>query len=300
MEKFEYGKAVCYSGFRENQSPHTRVFPSYEQVKEDLLILIKDFSYIRMYSPSKHAEVTLQVIKDLNLNLKVMLGVDLAGEVDNPNCTWGGRQTLESIEKHKLRNKENLDKLIVLAKKYPKIIFSVSAGNEAVPEWNENLVRPLKVLQYVKYLKDNCTQPVTYCDGGYYWTSMLKDVAKEVDFLSVHTYPAWNGFTINEGLKTAKSDFQEVLDMYPNKVCVITETGWPTSSDGKRMKIEYVGEEIQARYTKDVNEWSKQIDTLMFHFEAFDEPWKGGGESTEPEKNWGLYFVNRLPKKAIK
>ena len=300
MEKFNYGKAVCYSGFRENQSPHTGVYPSYEQVKEDLQILVKDFKYIRMYTPSKHAEVTLKVIKDLNLDLKVMLGVDLFGEVDNKECTWGGRQTPESIEKHKQLNKENFDKLILLANRYPEIIFSVSAGNEAVPEWNGNLVSPEKVLEYVKYLKQNCAQPVTYCEGGNYWTSILKEVAQEVDFLSVHTYPTWNGFTIDEGLKTAKKDFQEVLDMYPDKLCVITETGWPSSSDGKRMKIEYVGEEIEERYTKEINEWSKEIDTLMFLFEAFDEPWKGGGESTEPEKNWGLYFVNRTPKKAMK
>ena len=32
------GKAICYSGFREGQSPG-RIFPSYEEIKEDLLML---------------------------------------------------------------------------------------------------------------------------------------------------------------------------------------------------------------------------------------------------------------------
>jgi len=36
---------------------------------------------------------------------------------------------------------------------------------------------------------------------------------------------------------------------------------------------------------------------LVFFFEAFDEPWKGGENSNEPEKNWGLFKIDRKPKK---
>ena len=32
----EPGKAICYSGFREGQSPETQVFPTYEEIKEEL------------------------------------------------------------------------------------------------------------------------------------------------------------------------------------------------------------------------------------------------------------------------
>jgi len=296
MKKFVYGKAICYSGYRENQSPLTNKFPSYNQIKNDLLLLVKDYKYIRLYDPSKHAERTLKVIKDFGLDLKVMLGVDLLGEVDNPNCKWGGRQTLESIKHNKLVNKENLDKLVTLSNQYPDIIFSVSAGNEAVPEWNGNLVKPEKVLEYVKYLKKNCNQPVTYCDGGDYWTTILEEVAQEVDFISIHTYPAWNGYSIEDGLIEAKKDFQKVFDYYPNKDMIITETGWPTSSDGKRMKKNFVGLDIQKQYINEISQWSKDINILIFLFEAFDEPWKGGSDQKEPEKNWGLYYVDRVIK----
>ena len=34
-----YANAICYSGYREGQSPPSGVFPTYEQIKEDLLIL---------------------------------------------------------------------------------------------------------------------------------------------------------------------------------------------------------------------------------------------------------------------
>ena len=35
---FEWGTAICYSGFREDQHPDGK-YPSYAQIKEDLLIL---------------------------------------------------------------------------------------------------------------------------------------------------------------------------------------------------------------------------------------------------------------------
>ncbi len=44
-----HGNAICYSGFREGQDPREGIFPSYAEVKEDLLILAKNWSFIRMY-----------------------------------------------------------------------------------------------------------------------------------------------------------------------------------------------------------------------------------------------------------
>ena len=300
MEKFRFGKSICYSGYRDGQGPNIGVHPSYEEIKEDLLILEKDFDYIRMYSPSIHAVNALKVIKDNNLSLKMMLGVHLQGEESNPLCTWGGNYSEEQIEKHLVQNKNNVTDCIKLANEYEDIIFSVSAGNEAVPEWNENLVRAPKVLEYVKRLKANVSQPVTYCDGGYYWTTSLKEVAKEVDFISIHTYAVWNDYTINDGFRVAKEDYYKVQEMYPKKQCIITETGWPTQSDGKRIKVEDVGEDEQTQYFKEINNWAEENNTLVFFFASFDSKWKGGGHPLDPEKNWGVYYSDRTPKKVMK
>jgi len=300
MNKFKFGKSICYSGYRDGQGPNIGIHPSYEEIKEDLLILEKDFDYIRMYSPSIHAVYALEVIKDNKLNLKMMLGVHLQGEESNPQCTWGGDYSEEQIKKHLIQNSKNVEDCIKLANKYEDIIFSVSAGNEAVPEWNENLVRAPKVLEYVKRLKANVKQPVTYCDGSYYWTTSLKEVAEEVDFISVHTYAVWNDYTIEDGFRIAKEDFYKVQNMYPNKQCIITETGWPTQSDGRRIKKEVVGEDQQLRYFNEINKWAEETNTLVFFFASFDSKWKGGGHPLEPEKNWGVYYSDRTPKKVLK
>lgn len=300
MKKFKYGKAVCYSGYRIGQSPHQNIFPSYDETKEDLLILEKDWDYIRMYDTSKHVRTTLQVIKDHNLKLKVMIGVDLRGESDNPNCAWGGDYDEETIKKNIEYNHESIENAIILANQYEDIIFSVSAGNEAVPDWNSDLVPPQKVLEYVKRLKNAVTQPVTYCDGFDYWLSSLEEVAKEVDFISIHTYPFWQGYTIDEGFKVASNDYLKVQEKYPEKYCIITETGWPTSSQTLKSEKGYVDENIQARFYHEITDWSLKNEILVFLFEAFDEPWKGGSSPMEPEKNWGLFKVDRLPKKSLK
>jgi hypothetical protein len=39
---------------------------------------------------------------------------------------------------------------------------------------------------------------------------------------------------------------------------------------------------------------------MTFAFEAFDEPWKGSPEILEPEKHWGLFTVDRKPKKVMR
>ena len=66
------GAAVCYSGYRNGQRPG-HIYPSYDEVKEDLFIIKKQWQYIRLYSCDEHSKTVLEVIKNENLPLKVML-----------------------------------------------------------------------------------------------------------------------------------------------------------------------------------------------------------------------------------
>ena len=70
MAKLKYGKAICYSGFRKNQSPREGIYPSYEEVKEDLMILHGDYKYLRMYEPNQHVETVIDVIKKENFDFR--------------------------------------------------------------------------------------------------------------------------------------------------------------------------------------------------------------------------------------
>lgn len=293
------GNAICYSGYREGQDPRQGIFPSYEEIREDLLILAPHWSYLRLYDPGQHAETTLKVIHDEQLDLKVMLGVDLAAEVSNPECPWGANFSEETLAANRQINSDNVDRLIILARRYPEIAFSVSVGNEASVAWTDHLVPVENLIAYTRRLQTAVTQPITFCENYVPWTGKLAPLAAELDFLSVHTYPVWEYRTIDDALEYTKQNYYSVANHYPDKPVVITEAGWTTGSNGRGIEPWNASEELQARYCEDLMAWSKDEGILTFLFEAFDEPWKGSADPMEPEKHWGLFYVDRTPKQFM-
>lgn len=293
------GKAICYSGFRPGQSPGSGVYPTYEEVKEDLLILHEYWQYLRLYDCDTHSKTVLDVIQRENLDFKVMLGAYIEAEMNNDNCPWGGSYSEEQIEDNKRRNLARINKLIKLANEYPEIIFSLSAGNEATVDWTDHLVPVEQVIKYVRMIKQGARQPVTFCENYVPWLNKLKPLVDEVDFISIHTYPVWEYKNIDEAMQVTRDNFNGVADAYPDKPVVITEAGWTTNSNGRGINPDNVCEQRQETYYHDLVNWSEKENILTFVFEAFDELWKGSEEPMEPEKHWGLFTVDRKPKKVM-
>jgi exo-beta-1,3-glucanase (GH17 family) len=71
--KLPYAKAICYSGYRDGQDPDGGGFPSYQQVKEDLLILKDEWKSLRLYGSDQHSVTILEVIDKECLPFDVML-----------------------------------------------------------------------------------------------------------------------------------------------------------------------------------------------------------------------------------
>ena len=86
----------------------------------------------------------------------------------------------------------------------------------------------------------------------------------------------------------------------PFDAVVITEAGWTTASNGRGIEPWNASEELQARYYEELVEWTSSENILTFVFEAFDEPWKGSPDPLEPEKHWGLFNVERVPKLVMR
>lgn len=295
-----HANAICYSGYREGQGPGEGIYPSYEQIKEDLLILTQNWRYIRLYDCGPHAEITLSVIENEKLDLKVMLGADVGAEMSNPNCPWGAQYSDEQLQANKLQNIANIDKLIALSAKYNDIVFSVSIGNEASVDWTDHLVSVESLISFVRRIKAKIKQPVTFCENYVPWVHKLADLVAELDFISIHTYPAWEYQSIDDALEYTKQNYAFVADHYPDKQVVITEAGWTTQSNGRGIEPWNASAEIQASYYQQLVEWSNAEKILTFVFEAFDEPWKGSDHPQEPEKHWGLFTVDRKPKLVMK
>ena len=296
MLNIKFGNAICYSGYRENQSPIDGTFPSYEQVAEDLKILDENWQYLRIYDCTRHADLVLEVIRNESLDLQVMLGADVAAEMNNPDCPWGADHADDVLRENAQRNSDQIDRLIVLANEYPDIVFSVSVGNEATVEWTDHMVPVERLISFVRRIKKTVKQPVTFCENYVPWTEKLEPLAAELDFISLHTYPVWEYHTIEGALDYSKHNFESVARHYPHKPVVITEAGWTTNSNGRGIEPWNASQEFQAEYYSQLLDWSNEKQILTFVFEAFDEPWKGSPDPMEPEKHWGIFTVDRKPK----
>ena len=295
---FEWGRAVCYSGYREGQSPKTCTYPTYDQIVEDLKILDEmGFKYIRMYDPISYAEMTCQVIRDLGLDMKMMLGPGLISEVNNPGCPWlKTNYSEEELKQRAERNDRNIDELIRIANENSDIINVVSVGNENTPEWGANNVPVERLIEFADRLREGTGKPVTFNEGAFEWVH-LKELAKHLDIISVHSYPLWYGNTVDEALKVNKDWYKKVKEMYPDKFVVFSEVGWATDcAVFTQMKEGEANEENQKKYYEEFWEWSDSEKIISYMFEAFDEPLKGGNKPNEAEKNWGMFTVDRKPK----
>ena len=295
-----WGNAICYSGYRQGQSPDLDIHPSYDEVKEDLMMLQGRWKYLRLYDCNPHAETVLEVIRREKLGFKVMLGAFIGAEMNNFGCPWGGIYSDRTLEENKQSNLTRIKRLSELANSYADIIFSTSAGNEATVDWTDHFVPVESVIEYVRILKKSTRQPVTFSENYLPWLTKLKPLVDEIDFISIHTYPVWEHKHIDEALGYTIQNFRDVVHMYPGMPVMITEAGWATSSNGRGINSENVSEEYQERYYNDLIRWSEDEGVITFFFEAFDEPWKGFNEEDEPEKHWGLFYENRQPKRAMK
>ena len=298
-------RAICYSGFREGQHPDRgdgAVNPSYEETLEDLQILSRNsnFTLIRLYDSGENSQMVLRVIDENNINVKVLLGIWLKAELSNhEGCPWLEVPIPDSIlNQNKEINLLEIETGIMLANKFDDIIVSVNVGNEALVEWNDHLVDTQVMINYVKEVKSKIEQPVTVADNFRWWVESGSELAKVVDYVSIHVYPLWEWQGIDTAKEYSVANVQEVCDALPESKIVITELGWATVSSefGER-----ANEENQLRYFNEMMDWADEMNITTFFFEAFDEPWKGDPNNPlGAEKHWGIFTVDRKPKLVMK
>ena len=294
-----FGNAICYSGYRQGQSPLDDIYPSYTEVSEDLRILARHWQYLRLYDCSRHADLVLDVIRKLGLDFKVMLGVDLEAETQSPDCPWIDPHPQQQLDANRRANDAQVDRLIELANSYRDIVFSVSVGNEATVGWSDRRVPLERLLEFVHRIRSTVTQPVTFCENYLPWKEQIRPLANELDFISLHSYPVWEYRTITKALAYTQQNYLEVVACYPDKPVVVTEAGWTTRANGQGIDAWNASQALQARYYHELMQWSRHERILTFVFEAFDEPWKGSPDPDEPEKHWGLFTVDRKPKHVM-
>lgn len=290
--------AIAYSPFRHGQAPGKKE-PSAAEIKDDLKILEKHWGLIRLYGSGPVSKTILDVIRKEKIKINVMLGMWLTAEVNNPRNTWASPQTDAQLAANKQLNAEEVERGLKLAKDYPDIVSAISVGNEALVDWTDHLIPEASVIAYVKKVKAASKLPITVAENYVPWRQGLDALAQELDFLTIHTYPIWEKKSIDEAMAYTIQNIRDVKAKHPNKPLVIGEAGWTTGTNAKEIPSSSASETQQKRYFQDIHAWAAKQNMVLFFFEAFDEDWKGSSDATEPEKHWGVFYIDRTPKPVM-
>lgn len=334
-------QAMCYGGYREMTRDKQ---PTIDQIKEDLRILnAMDVRLIRTYNVQlPHATNVLKAIRQLKAeNPDFEMYVMLGAWIDCKNA-WTGKPVNHDIESE--QNEDEIARAVALAQEYPDIIKIIAIGNEAMVKWATSYyVQPDIILKWVKHLQDLKKQGqlptnlwITSSDnfaswgGGdtQYHVPALNELIREVDFISIHTYPMhdthynpvfWGvqenearlskekqiEIVMQQSLQYAINQYESVVNYVKSigedKPVYIGETGWASFSNELYGKTgsKAVDEYKAGIYYKLIREWSIKNQVTCFYFEAFDEKWKDAENPQGSENHFGLFSVNGQAKYAL-
>jgi len=265
-------KSVSFAPFRDGQSPLTRVFPSKEQIEEDIQALSAQVAGIRTYTSLEGLEVVPELAK--KHGLKVTMGAWLSSKLD--------------------KNEAEVASLIDLANRYPETITRVIVGNEVLLRGE---LTPEHISSYIRKVKASIKQPVSYADVWEWWLK-YPQMAQEVDLITIHLLPYWEDIpaSVEKGAEHIAWSYREIAGRFPGKPILIGETGWPTA--GRARGAAAPGLVAKAQFINQIVRLAEREGFDYNIIEAFDQNWKQKHEGTMGG-HWGLYTVDRQPKFSL-
>ncbi len=129
--------------------------------------------------------------------------------------------------------------------------------------------------------------PVTYADVWEFWIRN-PDLARDVDFITVHMLPYWEDepIAVDAAVAHAFAMYDHVQAKFPGKEVIIGEAGWPSAGRHRRGAVPSVANE--ARFVREFAATAAARGIRYNVIEAFDQPWKRGQEGAMGGY-WGLF-----------
>lgn len=261
-------KGFAYAAYRRHQSPMERTYPSREELAQDLDQLSALVRNIRVYTTAENTDFfPLAAARGLNVT---------AG-------AW--------LDRNRDKNEREIDQLISTAQQYPNI-SRVIVGNESMLRED---VKVEDMIHYLDRVRFKLGLPVSTAEPWHVWLR-YPELAKHVDFLTVHLLPYHEGVPIEEAVTFALKHYFELRRTFPDMKVVIGEVGWP--SRGPDIRASVASPENQVRFIREWLNKTRWLGLDYFLMEAYDQPWKVDLEGWAGPY-WGMFDADRKPKFSL-
>src|SRR5262245_33226701 len=236
---------VSFSPYRVGQGPVDKVFPTVEQIREDLRGLAPHTRSVRTYTSLDGMDQIPRLANEVGLAVT-------AG-------AW--------IDADRVKNDRELHKLIASARANPNV-NRVIVGN-GVPLPGD--LKPRQLATYLRRARAQLSIPVGTAEPWHVWLKH-PELARDVDFIAVHLLPYWEGVSAENAIGFVFERLAEVKKRFPNKPVMIGEVGWPSNGRIRRGAVPSLGNE--AAFLREFMNLADQRGVDYFVMEAFDQPWK--------------------------
>ena len=262
---------MSFSPIREGNDPTKEIYPTNEEIDQDIALLHGKVRSIRTYGVGG----TLANIPELarKYDMKVTVGAWLTHDL--------------------AKNEKEIKKLIDIARANPTTVDRVMVGNEAI------LTGELTAEEIDNYIDRVKAQlpgiPVSTGEPWHVWIAN-PEMGDHADFIAVHLLPYWEGIDLNNAIDYIKNCYKILSDTFPTTPILIAEVGWP--SNGRTRNSAIASEANEATFLRRFLDLAEKEKYDYFIMEAFDQTWKADSEGSVGAY-WGVYNVFRIQKFAF-
>ncbi len=256
----------AYSPFRYGQDPAKDIYPTEEEIRQDLAMLSQQTKHVRTYSVKGTQAEIPRLARDYGMS--VVQGIWISNiEEDNE------KEIASAVEV--INANRNITLVVV--------------GNETLYRREADLPR---LIEYIEQVRAQVKVPVTTAETWDIWIK-YPQLAQHVDIVAAHILPFWEKIPASASIEFVLEKAAQLKSEFAQKPLLLGEVGWP--SFGRDRGAAQANQAEQAVYLRTLVNKLNAAGYDYFVIEAFDQLWKSGAEG-DVGKYWGVYNVDRQPK----